>query len=253
LNPAGPPRQWVAPSFSSAAADERVGSTERNSFFADPDTDAVGFVLAGGQSSRMGRDKALLEFAGRSLVAHALSILEEAGIPAMIAGAPSPARASLEAFVPVIEDASPGLGPLSGICTALSIISARYAVFLPIDQPLLPPSLIVFLLRHARITGSAVTVPSVSGFTQTFPAVLDRAALPALENELNAQRYGCFSAFQAVSAALGQPVGSIAVELLAQAGEVSHPLGLPPVSWFLNINTQDDLERAEALSGRRIA
>ena len=169
MNPAGPPRQWVAPSFSSAAADERVGSTERNSFFADPDTDAVGFVLAGGQSSRMGRDKALLEFAGKPLVAHALSILEEAGIPAAIAGAPSPARASLEAFVPVIEDASPGLGPLSGICTALSATTARYAVFLPIDQPLLPPSLIVFLLRHARITGSAVTVPSVSGLRRLFP------------------------------------------------------------------------------------
>ncbi len=172
---------------------------------------------------------------------------EEAGIPAMIAGAASPARASLEAFAPVIEDASPGLGPLSGICAALSTISARYAVFLPVDLPLLPPSLLVYLLRHARITGSAVTVPSVSGFTQTFPAVLDRAALPALQNELELGRNGCFSAFQAAAAALGQPISSIAVELLAQSGQVSDPLGLPPVHWFLNLNTPDDLARAEAL------
>jgi molybdopterin-guanine dinucleotide biosynthesis protein A len=137
------------------------------------------------------------------------------------------------------------------------MISSRYAVFLPVDLPLLPPSLIVFLLRHARITGSAVTVPSVSGFTQTFPAVLDRALLPALQNELDSQRYGCFSAFQAASAAAGQSVSSVAVELLAQTGEVSDQMGLPPIDWFLNLNTPDDLERAEALRvtlrGRRIA
>jgi molybdopterin-guanine dinucleotide biosynthesis protein A len=195
----------------------------------------------------MGRDKALLEFAGRPLVAHALELFQEAGITAMIAGATSPALKSLPIITLLIEDASPGLGPLSGICTALSIISTRYAVFLPVDLPLLPPSLIVFLLRHARITGSVVTVPSISGFAQTFPAVLDRAALPALQNELDSQRYGCFSAFQAASAAVGQSVSSVAVELLAQAGEVSDPLGLPPIHWFLNLNTPEDLARAEAL------
>ncbi|MGD0347139.1 MAG: NTP transferase domain-containing protein [Terracidiphilus sp.] len=223
----------------------------------DPEPGAIGFVLAGGQSIRMCRDKALLEFAGRPLVAHALDLFQKAGITAMIAGAVSPARASLEAFAPVIEDASPGLGPLSGICAALAATSARHAVFLPVDLPLLPPSLLDFLLRHARMTGSAVTVPSVSGFAQTFPAVLDRCTLPALQNELNSKRYGCFSAFQAASAALVQSVSSVSVELLAQTGQVSDPLGLPPVRWFLNLNTLDDLAQAEALrdalGGRLIA
>lgn len=213
----------------------------------DAELDAKGFVLGGGQSSRMGRDKALLEFGGRPLVAHALDIFQEAGIPATIAGAPSSARASLQVFAPIVEDASPGLGPLTGICAALSVVSARYAVFLPVDLPLLPASLLVYLLRHARITGSAVTVCSVSGFTQTFPAVLDRAALPALQNEFDSQRYGCLSAFRAASAAAGQSISSIAVELLAQTGEVSDPLGLPPIRWFLNLNTPDDLAQAEAL------
>jgi molybdenum cofactor guanylyltransferase len=223
----------------------------------DAEPDAVGFVLAGGQSSRMGRDKALLEFAGRPLVAHALDIFQEAGIAAMIAGPAASARASLQVFAPIVEDASQGLGPLSGICAALSTTSARYAVFLPVDVPLLPASLLIYLLRHARITGSAVTVGSISGFTQTFPAVLDHAVLPALQNELDSQRHGCFSAFQAASAAAGQSVSSVAVELLAQTGEVSDPLGLPPIRWFLNLNTPQDLARAESiilkLQPRRIA
>jgi molybdopterin-guanine dinucleotide biosynthesis protein A len=223
----------------------------RNPAQHDAECDAVGFVLAGGKSSRMGRDKALLEFAGKPLVAHALSIFEAAGIPAMIAGAASPALRSLPLFAPIVEDVSPGLGPLSGICAALSATSARYAVFLSVDQPMIPASLLVYLLRRARITGSSVTVPSVSGFTQTFPAVLDRAALPALQNELNSQRYGCFSAFQAAAAALRQSVSSVAVELLAQTGEVSDPLALPPIHWFINLNTPDDLVRAKALRDTR--
>ena len=150
----------------------REGKTESATAAARPD--AAGFVLAGGQSSRMGQDKALLLFAGRPLVAHALSILTQAGLPASIAGARPSARTALESFAPVVEDPESGLGPLAGICAALASTSARYAVFLPVDLPLLPPALIGFLLHHARITGRAVTVPAVAGFNQTFPAVLDR-------------------------------------------------------------------------------
>ena len=215
--------------------------------------DAVGFVLAGGQSSRMGQDKALLLFAGQPLVAHALSILSQPGLSVSIAGAHPSARTSLEAFAPVVEDPEPGLGPLAGICAALASTSARLAVFLPVDLPLLPSALIGFLLHRARITGRAVTVPAVAGFDQTFPAVLDRAVLSALKAELDARSGGCYSAFQAAAASLAQPINSVAVEMLAQSGQVTHPLGLPPVRWFLNLNTPGDVEQAEALSRSRIA
>ena len=146
-----------------------------------------------------------------------------------------------------MEDATPGLGPLSGVCAALAATTARHVVFLPIDLPLLPPSLLVFLLRYARITGAAVTVASVSGYPQTFPAIVDRTALPALQNELDSGRFGCFSAFQAASRTMGQHLPIVAVELLAQTGQVSDPEGRPPVRWLINLNAPADLERAEAL------
>jgi molybdopterin-guanine dinucleotide biosynthesis protein A len=224
---------------------ERIGSTD--------ESDAAGFVLAGGQSSRMGRDKALLPFAGEPLIAHAVSTLREAGLSASIAGAAPSAHASLAAYAPVVDDSEPGLGPLAGICAAMAATSTRFAVFLPVDLPLLPPSLIATLLHHARITGHAVTVPSVNGFIQTFPAVLERSALPALHNELHSGQRGCFSAFRAAADGLGQPIASLAVELLAQSGQVSHPFGLPPFRWFLNVNTPYDLRRAQELIARAIA
>jgi molybdopterin-guanine dinucleotide biosynthesis protein A len=224
---------------------ERVASTD--------ETDASGFVLAGGQSSRMGRDKALLSFAGRPLIAHALSILREAGLPASIAGANPRANGALATFAPFVEDSQQGFGPLAGICAALAAAATRYVVFLPVDLPLLPSSLIAYMLHHAQITGRAVTVPSVNGFSQTFPVVLDKSVLPALQNDLHSGQGGCFSAFQSAAGGLGQPIASVAVELLVQSGQITHPLGLAAAYWFLNMNTPQDLHRAEALIARVIA
>jgi len=203
---------------------------------------AAGFVLAGGRSSRMGTDKASLVFRGRPLVAHALEILSGAGLDSSIAGA----RVALGGYAPVVEDAEPGLGPLGGIATALASTAARWAIFLAVDLPLLPSSLVRFLLTDAQTNGSAVTLVSLAGFVQTFPVVLDRAVLPGLRAELSAGRRGCFSAFQAAAGGLGQALNVVDAEQLAQGGQVAHPDGLPAASWFSNINSAENLRQAEA-------
>jgi molybdenum cofactor guanylyltransferase len=208
----------------------------------DSETDAAGFVLAGGRSSRMGRDKALVQFAGRPLVAHALSLLHNAGIPASIAGS----RSTLTEFSPVIEDEHPDQGPLSGICAALKSGTVRWAVFVPIDLPLLPVSLINFMLDHARTTAAPVTLASVNGFAQTFPAILNKATLSPLLTELQAGRSGCLSAFRVAAASLGSSVSVLAVESLVQSGRVVHPDGLPASRWFLNVNAPHDLLQAQS-------
>jgi molybdopterin-guanine dinucleotide biosynthesis protein A len=193
----------------------------------------------------MGADKALSPLAGKPLVAHALATLRAAGLAAAIAGA----RVPLEAYAPVVEDAEPDGGPLSGICAALKSTSARWAVFLPVDLPLLPASLVVFLLHRARISGAAVTVAEVNGFPQTFPAVLDRAVLAPLEVEFRAGRSGCFSGFQAASAALDRPLVVLPVEMLVQSGHVAHPEALLAARWFLNVNAPADLATATTVRG----
>lgn len=207
--------------------------------------DAAGFVLAGGQSSRMGGDKALVEINGDPLLAHALRTLRDAGLNASIAGG----QPALAAFAPLIEDTRKGQGPLSGICSALASTEAEWAVFISVDLPLLPASLLEYLLQHARITGNAVTVPSVNGFAQTFPAVLKRSTLPALERELAAGRSGCFSAFKAAA----KTPSILPVESLLQCGQFAHPDALPPSRWFLNVNTPQNLHRAAVHYRPRIA
>ncbi len=203
--------------------------------------EVAGFVLAGGQSSRMGRGKALVPLAGRPLVEHALGILRDAGLTPAIAGG----QPALAAFAPLVPDHHAAQGPLGGITAALASTSAHWAVFVPVDLPLLPASLLLCLLRHAEVTGNPVTVASVNGFVETFPAVLDPALAPLLESELLNGRRGCLAAFHAAAASLGRPVSVLPVELLVQAGQLSHPLGRPASRWFLNVNRQDDLIRAE--------
>jgi len=209
--------------------------------------EGAGFVLAGGQSSRMGREKALLEFAGEPLIVRALTILRDAGMQPWIAGA----RSSLSAFARVVQDAAyaPGMGPLAGICAGLSATTARYAAFLPVDQPLMPSSLVTCLLSRARLTESLISVASVSGDVQTFPVVIDRKALPALEGQLRSGRRGCLNAFQAASIAHAQRLSVLPTELLIQSGQIAHPASLPPAFWFINLNSPEDLVRARRLTG----
>ena len=210
--------------------------------------DAEGFVLAGGKSSRMGRDKALIEVAGRPLLEHSLQILHEAGLESRIAGA----TVDLSNFAPVVPDrqGQSGLGPLAGICSALSECSRRFAVFLPVDLPLIPASLIDYLLHHAIVTEAAVTLASVAGFVQTFPAVIDRAALGSLMESLHSGDRNCLKAFRTAGSALPGGFSALPLELLVQPGQVKHLRALYPGQWFVNVNTPDDLKLLNELEPR---
>jgi molybdenum cofactor guanylyltransferase len=218
---------------------------------------AEGFVLAGGRSRRMGRDKALVELAGRPLIVWALDALRQtnpdvlcgAGLQVRIAGA----RSHLGSFAEMIPDREEDSGPLGGICTALAATEAKLAVFLPVDLPLVPPELIAYLAWDATMTGCMVTLASVNSYPQVFPAVVRRNALAVLENELHNGVAGCFAGFQATAASAGEPLRMIAAESLAQTGHVEHLLGVPPARWFHNVNSPGELARAEKWLDRVIA
>jgi len=191
----------------------------------------------------MGTDKSLISLGGSPLVAHALEILRGAGLSASLAGA----GAGLEEFAEVVADEEPERGPLGGICAALARMSEQFAVFLPVDMPFAPSSLILYLIDRAVVTGAPVTVSSLNGGVQTFPVVLERGTLPVLKRLLDAGRGGCLTAFEAAAAQGGQRLAVIPAEILAQCGQVVDPGGLPAAFWYLNVNTPEGLGRAGAV------
>jgi molybdopterin-guanine dinucleotide biosynthesis protein A len=96
--------------------------------------DLSGVILAGGQSLRMGHDKAWLELEGEPLIARALATLREVGIDEIfISGKPGTDYSGLRC--PVLFDRQPGLGPLGGIECALDACSTPKLLVLAVDLP----------------------------------------------------------------------------------------------------------------------
>ena len=102
---------------------------------ADPAPAAfAGAVLAGGASTRLGRDKALIEFDGRALVSRAVDALAAAGAsPVAVVGGDAD---RLQGFgLPVVPDGWPGRGPLGGVLTAFAWSPSPVVVVLACDLP----------------------------------------------------------------------------------------------------------------------
>ncbi|MGA7157020.1 MAG: molybdenum cofactor guanylyltransferase [Acidobacteriaceae bacterium] len=97
-----------------------------------------GFVLAGGKSSRMGVDKALLRFCGRPMVEIALEKLRGFCAEVGIAGN----RADLGEFAPVVREERVDVGPAAGIEAGLKAAREEWVMFVPVDVPLVPEELL---------------------------------------------------------------------------------------------------------------
>jgi molybdopterin-guanine dinucleotide biosynthesis protein A len=91
-------------------------------------------ILAGGESRRMGRDKAWIESDGQPLIVLALDKVRQLGVSEVfISGRADVDYSALK--IPVLFDAKPGCGPLGGIESALHICAAPLLLVLAVDMP----------------------------------------------------------------------------------------------------------------------
>jgi molybdopterin-guanine dinucleotide biosynthesis protein A len=203
---------------------------------------AEGFVLAGGRSTRMGQDKALLSLAGLSLLDLALDKLRAlplAGTPRIAA-----ARSDLSPHAAVIADLHPGCGPLSGIEAALAASAQPLNVFLPVDLPLLPPPFLLWMLQRATITGALMTVPRINGWPKPLCAVYHRDLLGHITASLVAGEHKVMSVVTAAARAHSHAhnIDIFDVELVASSDAQMPAFSpLPLYRWFHNCNTPEDM------------
>lgn len=119
--------------------------------------DLVGFVVAGGSSRRMGRDKALLAWGETTLLDHALERLRSVcGSVRILSGVE--ARYA-DRDVPVDVDAVAGAGPLGGVLTGLLQLGpSALGLFLAVDVPFASVPLLRRLVELAEDNDAAVPV-----------------------------------------------------------------------------------------------
>jgi molybdenum cofactor guanylyltransferase len=200
-------------------------------------------VLAGGRSSRMGQDKALLRLAGRSLIEHALDKLR--ALPLCAAPRIAGAHADLSSYAPVVPDLHPGCGPLSGMEAALASTTHPLNFFLPVDLPLLPAQFLNWMLLRAETTGASVTVPRVNGLPQPLCAIYHRKLMLPIRASLLAGNYKVMSVVTAAIPA-SETIDIFDVETVASANQELHGwCSLPLFRWFHNCNTPEDMAAIE--------
>ena len=186
-------------------------------------TNVVGYVLAGGQSLRMGKDKALLPWGEKTLLDHALSRLREATsrAPAILTG-PEPRYSDRGA--PVFPDVVPEAGALGGVLTGLERLppDADFGLFLAVDLPFVPVELLRLLVSRAEAGIDAVVAFSPSG-PEPLCAVYARTAIEAVRRSVEAGELKMTSFWTALC------VHALYEAALAELGD--------PATLFRNLNT----------------
>jgi molybdopterin-guanine dinucleotide biosynthesis protein A len=180
----------------------------------------TGFVLAGGRSSRMGRNKALLPYHGRPLVEFVAATVSRAAGGATLVGDPN-LFGNLE--FPAIPDRYPGEGPLGGILTALAHSRADWNLVAACDLPgLTAPFLSELLDRAASLDADALLPAGPSGRPEPLCAVYHLRAGEHLEQAFAAGTRKITAALEGLHVIRWE---------------------LPEAAIFHNVNTPDDWAR----------
>ena len=191
--------------------------------------DLTAFVLAGGKSQRMGRDKAGLSIRdGETLLEHALALAESVAGEAKLL-APR-ARYAAQAWAgQIVEDIYPDHGPLGGIHAGLVSSTTELNLFIGVDMPLLTAALLEFVADEARKSRAIVTAPRVEGRVQPLCAVYRREFAAVAERALREERNKIDALFSDIK------IRTIEESELRAAG-----FG---VELFANVNTPKEYER----------
>ncbi len=191
--------------------------------------DITAVILAGGKSTRMGRDKALIPVAGRPLVSHTLEGLSRL-FPRVLLSANRPADYAFLGL-PIVTDLEPQWGALAGIHAGLLAAPTPWIFALAVDMPLVDPAVVRLVIERATPDAVAV-IPHGLDYHQPLHALYGPKARDIL------------------AARAGQPYH---IHDLASHSEVVHIAEdevkrvSPELRCFLNANTPEELQVIEQI------
>lgn len=224
-----------------------------------PVLDLSAYVLAGGRSSRMGQDKALMELGGLPLIAHAVNKLRRVCPNVHILSE----REELADYAPLVPDRNTGCGPMGGLEAALVHSSTEWNLFLPVDMPFFPVE-IMFDQKLSENTRARLFV--VDGVPQPLFCLLHRDFGPFIRKALEQGNYKVFPVLEDAGRQLARrlrvPVEHVFLTNTLPGGRMvmggksagerdGETLVLTPEQiavrelWFANLNTPEEFAEAE--------
>jgi molybdopterin-guanine dinucleotide biosynthesis protein A len=192
--------------------------------------DITGFILAGGRSLRMGRDKSQIPWGVGTMLSHALEQMKPVAEEVLVVGAAEIAEVSAR----VLSDEFIGSGPLSGIHAALAHTRTDWNLIVAIDMPLVNSELLGFISDYADDVEHYAIVPKIDGVLQPLCALYHRRLLPEADRVLKEGQLSVRRLLERVDTRI------IEEQELVKRGFSAEML--------MNVNTPQDLERARVLA-----
>ncbi len=190
----------------------------------------TGIILAGGQSRRMGANKAFVRLNGKPLIGYALDALQKLTPEIILSVGAEPFQYE---NLPVVKDIYPGCGPAGGILSALRHSKTELNFVLSCDMPFVSGRLLKYILDQVLGNPADVTLPvDENGQWQTLCAIYSKNVVPRFEKAVLKRQLK-----------LKGIISKTDYKLLAI--EKEHDFYHP--NSFLNVNSPDELSQSEAL------
>lgn len=157
--------------------------------------DITGVILAGGKSSRFGRNKALVEFQGIRLIERVVRTLRPI-FRHLILITNTPHEYGYIGL-PAYEDLVKGIGPLGGIYTGLKVISDETGFFVACDMPFLNSELINHTIKIRE--GFDAVIPRINWKVEALHALYSRKCLSAIKEMIDSKEYQIIKFFNKIN------------------------------------------------------
>lgn len=186
-------------------------------------------IIAGGKSTRMGRDKAFVPLAGRHLIEHVIERSAGLGQSETLLITNQAAQYA-HLGLPMHRDVHPNKGSLGGIYTALTHAQNPDVLVLACDMPFIETALLRFMAAQIR-HDIDIVVPRVAGYPQGLHAIYKKSCLPPIAAQLAAHRLKIIRFYSQVR-----------VRYLDEADYADYD---PTARSFTNLNTPAELQQAQ--------
>jgi molybdopterin-guanine dinucleotide biosynthesis protein A len=207
-----------------------------------PSSKRAAIILAGGESSRFGSNKALQLLAGKPLICHVAERLSRIADETLVVIGYREPRAGYEAVLPssvrIMNDGQEGKTPLIGIVAGLQAVKSEHALICACDIPFVKEEVVELLFQRA--SGADAVIPRWNGgHIEPLEAVYRTAST------LKATRETLSLSGLPLRVMIGKLAQVVYVSVEDEIGRIN-----PDLRTFFNVNTREDMERAEELCAR---